>query len=136
MSENWTWRDEFDRIIESSVHDFVKKNKPTNINDLLDLFNKVVPPSSRGSFGDLVDDPTAATPPPPPAQEETTVAKSTAKIALFTCPACQRDVFGTAKFTADETDTPTLNEQGYFTVNMRMTGMRVDAHVCGPKVTR
>lgn len=130
MSEpKWSIGDEFMRMAES----YIQNTKPTSISDLFDLFEKAAKPKTPGGgtgFDEFVDDPRVATPLP---QKEESKSSIDMPIELFTCPSCKTVVFGVAEYEVKDT-TPT--NDGCFTADMRMTGVRVRAHDCTPKVTR
>jgi hypothetical protein len=123
MTNTWNWRDEILRRVDA-----LAERPPTSITELLDMFETIIPPTSRG-FDGLVDDPRAT--------KETPMAKTTnsTKIGLYTCPACKQDVNGTVTL-APVTDDLTPDAEGYVNVRMQMTGMRADAHDCTPRVAR
>jgi hypothetical protein len=100
--------------------------------DLFEGFEQAIraqTPTKSNGFDDLVDDPRAET-------KESPVVTPSTKIMLYTCPACGVNVFGTAKFATAAGEVPTLNDNGSFTVNMEMVGVRADKHDCSPKVAR
>jgi hypothetical protein len=121
MTNTWNWRDEILRRVDS-----LTERPPTSITELLDMFETIIPPTSRG-FDGLVDDPRAT--------KETPMATSTTRIGLYTCPACKIDVIGTVTL-APDTNTMIPDADGFVNVRMQMTGVRADKHDCTTKVTR
>lgn len=130
-TDKWSLMDELQRAAETYVSEFMKNAQDASITDLFDMVSGVAAPSKGHGFQDVVDDPRA--------QKETPVANSrmTRDIRLYTCPACQLDVGGSAKLDlADAVLPPTLNEQGNFYTELKLVGVRADRHDCTPKVTR
>ena len=122
----WSWLDEILRMAESTFD-----KPPATITELLDMFDKVVPPEKSRGWTDVTDSPRDTTPPPPasPATGETTKCEST-DVMIFTCPACHQDVHGTVTIESTSTSSPT--DPFDVTTRTKPIGMRVAAHDCMP----